>query len=77
MATQISEQAFNLKLADKDRKLLKEIDRALRKFDEDEYGICEGTGDPIRRKRLELRPWTRYSVEHKELLEKQRGKQHR
>lgn len=76
-ALHMYEQAYNLRLADKERKLLNLIARALTKIDEGEYGICEGTGDPIPRKRLEIRPWTRYSVEHKERLEREQGKQHR
>lgn len=65
---------FSLRLADKDRKLLKLIDRAIYKIDNDplSFGYCEGTGEPIRRKRLEARPWARYSVEHKQVLEKER-----
>ena len=38
-----------------------------------EYGLCEGTGEPIPRARLELRPWARYSVEHKMVLERERA----
>lgn len=77
LAAKISDQAFLMRLADKERKLLNLIDRALHKFDTGEYGYCEGTGEQIARKRLALRPWTRYSVVHKELLERQRGRRHR
>lgn len=69
-AGRIADQAFLLKLADKERKLLNQIDHALEKFGEGEYGYCEGTGEPINRKRLNLRPWTRYSIEYKEELER-------
>ena len=71
-ASREAEKTYLLKLADKERKLLVQINRALGKFDQGTYGICEGTGDFIRRKRLELRPWTRYSIHHKELLESQK-----
>ncbi len=77
LAAKLSDQAFLMRLADKERKLLNLIDRALHKFDTGEYGYCEGTGEQIGRKRLALRPWTRYSVVHKELLERQRGRRHR
>jgi len=69
----ISNQAYLMRLADKERKLLTQIENALRKFELGEYGYCEGTGEPINRKRLELRPWTRYSIEHKERLERQKA----
>lgn len=67
-----SARAFELRLADKDRKLLELIEHALDKLSTGEYGLCEGTGDPIDRARLQLRPWVRYSVEYQELVEKQR-----
>lgn len=67
-----SAQAFELRLAGKDRKLLELIEHALDKLSTGEYGLCEGTGDPIDRARLQLRPWVRYSVEYQELVEKQR-----
>lgn len=71
LASLSQEQAFLLRLADKERKLLMEIDNALRKFGEGVYGLCEGTGEPIGVRRLEARPWTRYSIEYKEQLERE------
>lgn len=71
-AGKLSDQAFMLRLADKERKLLNQIELALRKIDTEDYGFCEGTGEPINRKRLELRPWTRYSIEYKEELERRK-----
>lgn len=73
IASRQSDQAYLLRLADKEKKLLREIDRALAKFERGSYGVCEGTGDPIGFKRLQLRPWTRYSLEYKEQLERERG----
>jgi DnaK suppressor protein len=65
-----TEQNFRLRLADKQRKLLNEIQTALLKLEEGEYGICEGTEDPIGYARLEVRPWARYSVEYKEMKDR-------
>lgn len=63
-----------LRLLDKERKLLIEIDSALGKFDQGTYGLCEGTGELIELRRLLARPWARYSLEFKEALEsKERG----
>ena len=67
-ASQQISQDFLLRLADKDRRLLREIDRALQKTQTGEYGYCEGTGEPIPLARLEVRPWARYSVEYQEQL---------
>lgn len=76
-AGRISDQAYLMRLADKEQKLVKQIDRALAKFETGEFGLCEGTGEPISRKRLEVRPWTRYSIEYKEQLEREMGKSRR
>lgn len=67
------EQAVELRLADKDRKLLHLIEHALEKIPRGEYGLCEGTGDPIEPARLDARPWARFSVAHKEKLERERS----
>jgi len=45
------------------------ITRALSKFDVKEFGLCEGTEEPIGFRRLKLVPWARYSVAYKEQLE--------
>ncbi|MEQ9645439.1 MAG: TraR/DksA C4-type zinc finger protein [Sandaracinaceae bacterium] len=76
MAQRSTEQAYLIRFADKERKLLNEIDRALEKLRVGDYGVCEGTEEPIGFKRLELRPWTRYSVSYKEQIERERS-QHR
>ncbi|MBC7172171.1 MAG: TraR/DksA C4-type zinc finger protein [Polyangiaceae bacterium] len=76
MAQRHSEQAYLMRFADKERKLLTEIAHALGKLESGEYGLCEGTGEPISFRRLELRPWTRYSVEYKEQVERDK-RQHR
>ena len=62
-------QAVTLRVRDKEAKLLKMIERALAKFDDDEFGLCEGTEEPIGYRRLKLVPWARYSVAYKEQLE--------
>ncbi|MBZ0117584.1 MAG: TraR/DksA C4-type zinc finger protein, partial [Sandaracinaceae bacterium] len=76
MAQRSTEQAYLIRFADKERKLLNEIDHALDKMRSAEYGVCEGTDEAIGYKRLELRPWTRYSVAYKEQMERERN-QHR
>lgn len=67
-------QAVQLRVLDKEAKLLREVDRALAKFDTKEYGRCEGTEEDIGYPRLKARPWARYSIdyaEEKERMEKQ------
>jgi len=77
IAQRSTDQASFFRMADKDRKLLIEIDVAIEKMKNGEYGLCEGTDEPIGFKRLEIRPWTRYSVAHKELLEREKAQQAR
>ncbi|MFZ0035040.1 MAG: TraR/DksA C4-type zinc finger protein [Sedimentisphaerales bacterium] len=64
------DQEFTLGLMDSERKLLKEIDDALQRIEDGTYGICEGSGKPITKARLEAIPWARYCVEYAGLLEK-------
>jgi len=63
------EQEFALGLLDSERKLLREIDDALQRIEKKTYGICEGTGKPITKARLEAQPWARYCVEYARMLE--------
>lgn len=57
-------------LMDSERKLISEIDEALRRIEEGTYGICQGSGKPIPKARLEAIPWAKYCVEHARVLEK-------
>jgi len=68
------EQEFTLELLDGERKVLVEIEDALKRIEEGTYGICEGTDKPIERSRLEAIPWARYSVEYANQKEKGLGK---
>jgi len=67
------EQEFTLGLVEKDRQLLREINRALGKIVDGTYGLCEGTGKPINKARLEFQPWAKYSIEYARQLEKGLG----
>ena len=71
LSARSAEQAYILRYADKEYKLLSEINRAIEKMENAEYGVCEGTEEPIPFKRLEARPWARYSVEYKEMMERE------
>lgn len=70
IGTDIYEQEFALGLMDSERKLLREIDDALQRIEQRTYGICEGTGKPIPKPRLEAQPWARYCIEYARMLEK-------
>ena len=72
LASVTIEQDLTFRLLDRERKLLAEIEHALNKIRSGDFGYCEGTGEPIPKRRLELTPWTRHSVKHKEQLEKRK-----
>jgi DnaK suppressor protein len=70
LASATVDQNLTFRLLDRDRKLLSEIDHAIQKIETGEFGYCEGTYEPIPKRRLELRPWCRHSVKYQEHLEK-------
>lgn len=70
MASRSADQAYLLRVADKENKLLKQVLKALNKMEFGGYGLCEGTEEPIGIKRLQARPWTRYCIQYKEELER-------
>jgi RNA polymerase-binding transcription factor DksA len=59
------ERERDLALSEQARRAVEEIDHALAKFDHGTYGICEVSGEPIPRERLEAIPWARERVEYK------------
>jgi len=48
-----------------------EIERALERIREGSYGICEATGKPIEKARLEAIPWTRFTAQAEKELERE------
>lgn len=62
-ATIEEEYALELRARDRERKLLKKIDDALRRIDDGSYGYCEETGEPIGIPRLLARPTATLSIE--------------
>ncbi len=75
LGTDNFEQEFSLELMDSERRLLVEIDEALNRITAGTYGVCEGTGKPIAKARLEAQPWARYSVEYAKMMEQGRVKE--
>ena len=71
LASRDQDMGFALLLAGKDQNLGAEIDAALKRMDDGSYGVCEGTDEPIGFRRLEARPWTRFSVGYQEQIERE------
>ncbi len=60
-----SDRSFELRIRDRERKLLVKIREAIERIDEGTYGICDECGDDISIKRLEARPVTTLCIECK------------
>jgi len=65
-ATIEEENSLELRIRDRERKMLPRVDAALRRIDDGRYGYCEETGEPIGLRRLLARPTTAYSIEAQE-----------
>ncbi|MBC8097444.1 MAG: TraR/DksA family transcriptional regulator, partial [Akkermansiaceae bacterium] len=70
-ATDSFDRDLALSQASAKHEALYEIDSALDRIQNRCYGICELTGKSIPPARLDAIPWTRFSLEAEELLEKQ------
>ena len=55
-ASSETDRAIELRARDRQRKLISKIDAALQRIEDNTYGYCEETGEPISLKRLEARP---------------------
>lgn len=75
-ASEETDRSLELRTRDRQRKLVTKIDGALRRLDEDEFGYCVDTGEPISLKRLDARPIATMSLEAQERHER-REKVHR
>lgn len=65
-----ADRQLELRTRDRLRKLVNKIDKALRRIENDTYGYCEETGDPIGVGRLDARPIATLSLEAQEMHER-------
>lgn len=75
-ATIEEEHALELRTRDRERKLLKKVQAAIKRIDDGDYGYCEETEDPIGVARLMARPTATLSLEaqqRRELKQKMYG----
>ena len=75
-ASEETDRALELRTRDRQRKLVSKIDAALRRIDNNEFGYCEVSGEPISLKRLDARPIAVMTLEAQEKHER-REKVHR
>lgn len=62
---------FALSLLSSDQDAIYEIEEALKRIEKNTYGVCELTGKPIPKARLEAIPWTRFTVQAQAQLERE------
>ncbi len=58
-------------IQEKQEKELVEIEEALKKIENGEYGICEMCGEPIKPLRLKIKPFAKYCIICREIVEKE------
>lgn len=62
-ASMEADYATELRIRDRERKLLRKIEQSIQRIEQGDYGYCEETGEPIGLKRLLARPTTTLSIE--------------
>ena len=75
-ASQEEEFSLELRTRDRERKLIRKIDKTLTRIEEDDYGFCDSCGVEIGVRRLEARPTATLCIDCKtlaEIKEKQLG----
>ncbi len=70
-ATMETDLNFDLRIKDRERKLIKKINQALERIRNGEFGICESCGNDISVKRLQARPVTTLCIDCKTAQEQE------
>ena len=69
-ATLEEEYTLELRTRDRERKLLKKVEKSIKLIEDGNYGYCEETGEPIGIPRLLARPTATLSLEAQERRER-------
>tara|TARA_B100000475_G_C14847832_1_gene252017 strand:+ start:58 stop:465 length:408 start_codon:yes stop_codon:yes gene_type:complete len=69
-ASSQTEKTVEMRTLNRQRKLISKIDKAIKKIQDNTYGYCEETGEPIGIKRLIARPIATLCIEAQEKHEK-------
>ncbi len=70
VGTDVFEQDFTLGMAAQERELIVQIDAALQRIEDRTYGVCQATGKPIPKARLNAKPWAKYTIEAARAIER-------
>jgi len=68
-ATQEEEFAIELRTRDRERKLIRKIEKSIKNIEDEDYGYCETCGIEIGLRRLEARPTATQCIDCKTLAE--------
>jgi DnaK suppressor protein len=68
-AAQEEEFSLELRTRDRERKLIKKIEKTLKRIDEDDFGFCDACGIEIGVRRLEARPTADMCIDCKTMAE--------
>lgn len=68
-ATQEEEFSLELRTRDRERKLIKKIDKTIDRIEKDDYGFCDSCGVEVGIRRLEARPTATLCIDCKTLAE--------
>ena len=71
VATDNYERDFNIGIVSNEKKMVVEIEEALKRIEDKTYGICEECDKPILKDRLEAIPYAKFCKKCKENLEKE------
>lgn len=71
-----AEQNFSMRIREREQRLIKKIDEALERMDQDVYGICERCEEEIPYPRLKARPVTTLCINCKTLEEQEEKTRH-
>tara|TARA_B100000745_G_scaffold43054_1_gene26127 strand:- start:119 stop:526 length:408 start_codon:yes stop_codon:yes gene_type:complete len=69
-ASSHTEKTVEMRTLNRQMKLLSKINKSIKKIDDNTYGYCEETGEPIGLKRLIARPIATFTIEAQEKREK-------
>ena len=70
-ASMETDRNFELRIRDRERKLITKIDKALERVEDGTFGLCDECGEDIEFKRLEARPVATLCIECKTIQEEE------
>ncbi|MFO0947695.1 MAG: TraR/DksA C4-type zinc finger protein [Planctomycetota bacterium] len=72
LGSNIHEQDVTIQMLQSEGNILSEIEAAIKRVENGTFGVCEMSGKPIPKARLNAIPWTRYRVECAKIAENRR-----